>query len=589
MDGSRTRSFRIWLLPLSILLAVAGVLFFVPFLVDSGGDLSKLHLLLEPNASAAETVVTNSADVIAGVLGIAITVVAIIVELAANRYTHRIAELFVHEPVNFVVMGYFVVAALQGFVVGLVFDASGQGSSGFVPYVGVAVSNTMLAVGLLILLPYFAFVFDFLNPIHIVDRMRRHTLDVIARQKGTNAEIQAEAVRGIEQLADVGLNAMEHKDKGVSMASVDALQQMVLDYQAVCRRLPDEWFRVEGELAHNPDFVSMSDSVHEAVTRRRIWLEMKILRKYQTLYNEALNKMRDINYVVAINTRHIATAALESKHVELFELAVKFFNTYMRSTVNARDVRTAYNVLYQYRLVAEAALAEDGGRRAAEIARYFKYYGLVAFNANLPFILETVAYDLCSLCELAFDRRSPATRELLRIFLQVDKESESAAQEVSLRGVRKAQVKLATYYLLHGDEELARQVYRDMETERRERLASIRDELLGVTSSEFWEISDRGQNFDYLSPERKQKMLFFFSWFADLVSPTVSRMPEELVSSSIPLPAVPNEPLVEAPGLGRDPGTSEPPPGAVPEPTTEGTAESTEPVETRGRTDGPSA
>ncbi|MBC7174237.1 MAG: hypothetical protein H5U40_17465, partial [Polyangiaceae bacterium] len=241
-----------------------------------------------------------------------------------------------------------------------------------------------------------------------------------------------------------------------------------------------------------------------------------ILRKYQTLYNEALNKMRDINYLIAINTRHIAEAALESKNEELFELALKFFNTYLRATINAKDVRTAYNILHQYRLLADRALLEDGGRRAVEIAQYFKYYGIVSFNAKLPFILETVAYDLCALNEHALDTKSPAARALLRIFLEVDKESESEVQEVSLRGVRKAQVKLATYYLCQGADELAREVFRDMEAERKERLASIRDELLGVVSSEFWEISDRGENFDYLEPARKEKMVEFFGWFEGL-------------------------------------------------------------------------
>jgi len=531
------RMLRTWLLPLSILLVSAIVVFFACFQVDSGGDYSRIELIFLPNPNAAFDTLMNSGQVIAGVLGIAITVVAIVVELAANRYTHRITELFVHEPVNFAVMGYFVVTALQGLAIGLLFDFQDAKGEPFIPYFGIAVANSMLAFGLLILLPYFAFVFEFLNPIQIVDRIRAHAMHVVAKATPSNTEeSQSEAVRGVEQLADVALNAMEHQDKGVSMASVDALQQLVIDYQKIRVGLPDEWFRVEGELAHNPDFVSMSEGVLAAVTRRRIWLEMKVLRKYQTLYNEALNEMRDINYLIAINTRHIAERALEVGHEELFDLSVKFFNTYLRATLNARDVRTAYNVLHQYRLLADAALKFDDGRRAIEIAKYFKYYGLLAFNMNLPFILETAAYDLCSLNEHAFDEGSPAGTELLKIFLQVDKESESAAQENSLRGVRKAQVKLATYYLVRGDEQLARHVFRDMEHERVERLASIRDELLGVTSSEFWEISDRGENFDYLPPERKQMMLEFFSWFAKLAAPRGSSLPAELRAA--PPPAV---------------------------------------------------
>jgi hypothetical protein len=44
----------------------------------------------------------------------------------------------------------------------------------------------------------------------------------------------------------------------------------------------------------------------------------------------------------------------------------------------------------------------------------------------------------------------------------------------------------------------------------------IRDELLLVHSPEYWEVIDRGVNFDYLPPERKQKLQQFFGWFADL-------------------------------------------------------------------------
>jgi len=558
-DDSR-KSLRIWLLPLLILLGFALTVFVFTFWIDSGGDLSRLAILVDPSPTSARNAVSNMGEVVAAVLGIAITVVAIIVELASNRYTHRITELFVSEPLNFAVMGFFVVTALHAIFVSVSFDEEAVSGAVFIPTVGVVVALGLLALCLLILLPYFAFVFEFLNPIQIVDRIRRHSIKVVGRKdRYSVAARQAEAVRGVEQLADVGLNAMEHKDKGVSMASVDALQAMVVDYQGVRGDLEDDFFKVEGDLAHNPDFVSMSEEVLAAVTKRRIWFEMKVLRKYQTLYNEALNRMRDINYLIAINTRHIAEKALEVDNVELFDLVVKFFNTYLRATVNARDVRTAYNVLHQYRLLAQRVLHHQRGKPAVEIARYFKYYGLVGFNANLPFILETVAYDLCELNELAFDGKSPASRQLLRIFLQVDKESEGAVQEVSLRGVRKAQVKLATYYLVHGDESRAREIYRDMERERRDRLASIRDELLGVRSSEFWEISDRGVNFDYLEPERKEKLLHFFDWFDDLEPPQVSMMPSQLPEPNAAEAASAfskrqsNETLHDVPGSGQEP------------------------------------
>lgn len=525
---------RTWLLPFSILLGAFLTLAVLVLWIDTEGQLAGLwDRLLHPNPVTAQEMLGNSAEVVAAVLGIAITVVAIIVELAANRYTHRITELFVREPTNLVVMGFFVVTALMSVLVGYTFDLEGDAASGFAPRVAALVSSGMLCLSLLLLLPYFAFVFDFLNPLQIVERIRQHAIDVIAESRSMEFR-QQEAIRGVEQLADVGMNAMEHKDKAVSMASVDALRGMVMDYQALRPQLPEAFFRVEGELSHNPDFVSMSPEVLALVTRRRIWFEMKILRKYQTLYNEALNKERDICYLVAINTRLIAERALESGNDELYALTVKFFNTYLRATINAKDVRTAYNVLNQYRLLAEKVLPYDEGARSIEIANYFKYYGIVSFNAGLAFVLETVAYDLCALNEYAFDRKSPALDALLSIFLQVDKEGETAVQEVSLRGVRKAQVKLATHFLMAGDERHARLVFHDMADERVERLVSIRNELLRVDSPEFWEISDRGRNFDYLPPAQKEHLRTFFTWFGTL--PEIHEPANDTRMTQVPQP-----------------------------------------------------
>jgi hypothetical protein len=350
-----------------------------------------------------------------------------------------------------------------------------------------------------------------------------------------------EAIRGVEQLADVAVNAMEHHDKGVSMASVNALKQLLLDYQGVRERLPDDWFKLEDELVRNPDFVSMDEQVLAEVAARRSWFEMKVLRQYQTIYSESLHRMRDISYVVAINTRLLAEEAARRGDNDQLHLLLKFFNTYVRSAINARDVRTAYNVFNQYRLLGQSLLGYRRGSYAIQIARYFKYYGLIAFAANLPFILETVAYDLCSLTELAFDmERGPGVvDDLLRIILRVDKESEGAVQEQSLRGVRKAQVKLATYFLLHEDSTRARQVHLDMAGEDLVRMASIRDELYSVQAPEYWEITDRGSNFDFLPVERKVHMEQFFRWFPGL--------PEQRRISS-QLPTAPT-----SPNAGADP------------------------------------
>ena len=84
--------------------------------------------------------------------------------------------------------------------------------------------------------------------------------------------------------------------------------------------------------------------------------------------------------------------------------------------------------------------------------------------------------------------------------------------------MRKAQAKLASFYLVHGEDGVryARQIFDDMKDERAERLRSICDELLRIESKDFWEVIDRGTNFDYIDEARKVQLKVFFSWFPSL-------------------------------------------------------------------------
>ena len=47
-------------------------------------------------------------------------------------------------------------------------------------------------------------------------------------------------------------------------------------------------------------------------------------------------------------------------------------------------------------------------------------------------------------------------------------------------------------------------------------LRSICDELLAIDSKDFWEVIDRGTNFDYVDDARKAQLKVFFSWFPSL-------------------------------------------------------------------------
>jgi hypothetical protein len=494
---------------LLIITGVSVLVFGVAFALDTA-RLSNVSLGTVLFQKTPLTAMDGLPEVITGVLGITITVVAIIVELAANRYTPRVTDLFVKSRTNLVVLGFFVVTALL-----CVWFSIVGGTSIYVPRMGRIVTLSVISLCLLLLLPYFVFVFNFLDPHNVVEHMGASAFKAIRKGRDdTHRRAKYYSVVGIEQLTDVALNAIEHKDKGICMHAVDTLGRVVSNYLSIKGEMSASWFQMDDLVAENPDFISMQKDVLKEIEERQYWLEMKVLRQYQMLYGETLNRMRDINYLIAINTRKLAEMAVASGSPQTVALALKFMNTYLRVTINSRDVRTAYNVLNQYRLLAEFGLRNRSHDMVLNVAKWFKYYGQLGFTAGIPFVLETSAYDLCRLNILAYELDAPCRGELLDIFLEVDKEAEEGHElEASLRGVRKAQVKLAAYYLNRGATPLARVIFEDMKSEVPGRLTSIRKELESIDTPDFWEVSDRGINFDYMKPREKEMLPTFFGWF----------------------------------------------------------------------------
>lgn len=502
------------LVPFVFFLIIYGIDYF--WLGTREGNLGFFEMFYRMSVDDSRQILGGMGEVITAILGIVITVASIVVQLAATRYTPRITEMFFKDRTNLLILAFFIVSAVYCLFVNFIIRG-GDGQS-FIPVAGSIVNVLLMTFSLILIAPYFMYVFHFLEPENIVRGIERQvSANLVRVRPDTDLEqLQQQVVRNVEQLADIAINAIEQKDKGIATSAIDSLRDLLREYQNVKDPLPEKWFTVAGPLRQNTEFISMHREVLHEISEKRTWLEYKTLRQFQMIYNESLNRMRDINYIVAIDTRYLGEDAIRNRQQETLRLILKFFNTYLRATLNAKDVRTAYNVLHQYRLMAEAVLRAGLDDQLLEIAGYFRYYGQVAFGMNIAFITETVAYDLCSLCELAFSAGAPVGDRLLDILLEVDKEAEGEAQEKGLRGVRKAQIKMATYFLLHEDAERAHRIFLDMKYEPIDRIRSIRQELISVESKDFWEVIDRGENFDYLHPERRAMLHDFFAKFPEL-------------------------------------------------------------------------
>jgi hypothetical protein len=494
------------------IVSLALLLFALTRLVEGADPLELREALLRLPHDEAMGRVSGAAEVVAGVLAIVITVVAIVVELAANRYTHRITQLFTREPTNIVVLGFFVLTTIVCLWISA--TAAPMTDDSLLPRAGLIVCMAMVTVCLLMLLPYFAFLFRFVSPLAVISRIQHQAIEAVSRVREANVRrYRGVAIDAIEELEDIARGG-DRADRSICMASVEALGDLVREYQPMRVGLPDAWYRLDARLMHDPDFVSMAPVVLDELERTRLWLETKVMRQYLALFTESLIRARDVANLIALQTRQLASS-VGGQEPDFFELALRFFNSYLRAAINVGDLRTAYYVLHQYRNLGEGCLDAGFEGRATDVASYLRYYGQLGFGMGQPFLLEVVAYDLGLLVEHALELDHPEADALLDLFLEVDREPDgmSLEEDERLRGVRRAQVQLAACLLERGDEERARKIQKDMAREDLSRLTAVRTEIEGETRAHYWEFTDRGVNFAFLTPERRRHLDTFFSWF----------------------------------------------------------------------------
>ncbi len=490
-------------------------------LLSLGSLLSKVELtafsepvrwLSQLQPDAAFEILSNAAELLAGVLAIAITVVAIVVELAATRYSHRITKLFISEPINIAAMTLFLLTTVQ--CVWMAATVTESGSAAMLPNAGFAIAMAMVTLSLLLLLPYFYFVFSFISPLSIIQKLRISAHRIYRNASDSSStRLHGKAVEAIDELQDIARSAADQGDTRIAMAAVDALADLILDYSRDKSELPGRWFNIDHTISGDPDFVSLAPSALDEIRDTQLWFEVKIMRQYLSLMNQTVPEARDVANVIAINTQRIGDLAAELNPA-LLVLITRCFNSYMRTTIRAGDSRTAYYIMNQYRLLAVALLNRQAFDAVTEIVEHFRYYATFSHDLGDSFLLEVAAHDIVTLIEEAVSRNSPIVDDLLDRFLELDQEIRHDSHEASLLGVRRAQLQLAAFFVELQDESRARRIIDDMKDEKLERLQGIRETLMTEQRSQYWEFTDRGVNFSYLEPALRPYLDTLFEWLA---------------------------------------------------------------------------
>lgn len=512
---------RKWFAPMMIVVVLALLvstsfyavdLFFFDGLVTGAPGLLEHYLAFTPEL-ITDALPALGMTVVAA-LGIVLTVIAIIVQLSAERYT-GVAMMFLRDPVHVAVLSFYVVASLCAVWLSVTLRDD------FVARSLLLVVMSLTSIGLATMLPYFAYTFWFLEPSNIIERIRMRSRQLSKKGFGLAsvaevAPIQGELLTQLEEITDIAKNSIDGQDKMIAVTAVDALRDFLIEY--VAGRPSDQraWYRISVELDYEPDFVGMDRRLREELDARGLWVEWKTLHEFASVHRQAIAEMPEVSCAIAINTRYVGEVAARAGNEDLVRMVMRFLNLFLQGAIDNGKTGVASEILNQYRMFLNDLLHLGRDDAACEGVAYLFFYGQIAFEAELPVVTETVAYDVARLCQCAHESQQPGETCILEQLLALDDTvgAINRRQQRTLRGVRRAQTRLALYYLSVGEFAKARLIADDMqEMDDFERL-SLWQEMLNASAPEMWEIVDRGRTLHYLTQTERTQLDVFFGWLS---------------------------------------------------------------------------
>jgi hypothetical protein len=476
----------------ALMMGSALTLFFaLEFLVEwwrlGQPDLAALSWADTNNAKLAD-ILSPVARAYNNILAALLATIGLAIPLTASMHTPKLIEMFLRDRVNQVVLTTIAAGAANVlFVLYLV-------GPGFAPTWAVRLSVYGALLGWAILIPYFFYVVRFLDPSNILSRLddfarraladvRRGRLDPDAAQDVIHARLY--------QMGTVIVKAIDRADRGVVLEGIWSFKRFIDHYASMKDAMPSRLFEVDRK-----DFVGLSSEAIELLNEQRTWLEMKVLGQLFVCYRHALGKTVDAVSSISDCTRLIAVHADDRGDREVTELAIRFFNSYLREAIKTHNVAAVYDVFYQYRLLAKELRERSDILR--DIVFYFRHYAEGARGAGLLFVWQIAAFDTAFIVRRAFEVESPVRDELLDRVLEFEHAVEGRIDAM----VVKAKLVLGAFFLERGLYAEAARVEERLRDVPSSTLRSAERDLLDAERV-FFEITDRQIDLQWLAPERR--------------------------------------------------------------------------------------
>ena len=479
---------------------VMAVAFLLIITIELGLDLSSNNVpfdhLMTMTADEARQLNNALSRNLNQLMAVSFTTVAIAVPLTANMYSLKFLEFFIKDPVNASVLAFVVFAGLNNTAIAWAIKDD------FVPNTALLLSLALVTVAVALLFPYLYYVFRFLHPNTLLERLEAEIaadLRSAVRRQGQSARYRKAVSEGIEHIANIAIRSVDRADRNTAIESVLSLERVARTYWTFKSQLPVPWFEAEPGF-----FLGFGSRAVTEFTAAGIWAEMKIFSQLRQVISAAVPRMHDLVSAIAKTSRKLGLDDTVSSDEALRNMVVDYFNTFIRLAIIRKDDRSVFTLFDQYRMLAEA-LNSTHPVLVQEIAYYFEYYGQVARDSGLPFLVSAIAHDLGLLVQSAFQSWAPNRQTLLERFLNYDLKT-----KLPLPGVKKAHAILASYLMLNNQVEQVALIRASFQGLNREMIKEIGDELLQITRQDYWEVNERRINMDYVPDIQREQLRQFF-------------------------------------------------------------------------------
>lgn len=418
-----------------------------------------------------------------------ITAIALAIPLTSTIYTPKFTDLFIKDRTNQAVLAFMLLGVANAIFI------SYLARTGFTPRIGIAILEIQFTLAVAMLLPYYFYMLRSIDPSRITavlaDRAERFLVE-LARRREPAARDKDKVRERIHNLGNIILRSLDRSDRDVALEAVAAIERVLRRYAVLKRRFPESWFVPERR-----HFTGLSEAALGFLETGRTWVERLALNQLELAFQAALARVPDVVSEITFSVKTIAAEASENDDGPVLRMCIQFLNSFLREAIKRRDLRAVYDILQHYRRLARELLRARP-ETAAAIAGYLKYYAELARATGVPFVCELIGYDLAQIVEWAYEVGSDRRAALLETLLAIEPLTDGRA---SLR-LTKAKVLLAAYFLEHGCEPECERVLAACGRVPAPLLRQIEKDFQETTDREFWEVTDRQVNFDWVAPER---------------------------------------------------------------------------------------